>query len=212
VLNLVAAVIADWFLAHASWSDPIIHLVSRFGPGAAEGFKFYLPLILFALLFRLTWVTGYHAAEHQVVHAIEAGDDLLPEVVRRKPRVHPRCGTNLVVAVFLMSAFWNWRSGPLGDMAVVVAMLCTFFLWRRIGAVVQQYITTRPANRRQIESGILAGEQLMERYQDWPYGPQTGWQRIWNMGLLQVFGGFMLVLGLLFLLQFAHVPLPEITL
>jgi uncharacterized protein YqhQ len=53
-------------------------------------------LLLFALLFRLSWVTGYHAAEHQVVHTIEQGDDLRPEVVVAKPRVHPRCGSNLM--------------------------------------------------------------------------------------------------------------------
>ncbi len=31
-----------------------------------------------------------------VVHAIEEGEDLTLEKVRPMPRVHPRCGTNLV--------------------------------------------------------------------------------------------------------------------
>src|SRR5947207_7296260 len=64
--------------------------------------------LLFAFSFRLTRVSRFHAAEHQVVHAIEAGDDLSPAAVQSKPRVHPRCGTNLVVALLLISGLWNW--------------------------------------------------------------------------------------------------------
>jgi hypothetical protein len=161
--------------------------------------------LLFALLFRLSWVTGYHAAEHQVVHAMEAGDDLKPEVVRRKPRVHPRCGTNLVTAVLIMSFFWGNQS--LAGFEPLVAMIVTVVFWRRVGSWLQQWVTTRPATPDQIESGIAAGRQLMERYQK---GVPSGgvWRRVWNMGLLQVMSGWALVLGALWLLAWLGVPLP----
>ena len=43
-------------------------------------------LIAFALWFRLSWVAGYHAAEHQTVHAIERNEPLTPERVSQMPR------------------------------------------------------------------------------------------------------------------------------
>lgn len=179
-----------------------------------------LSLVLFAVLFRLSWITGYHAAEHQVVHTIEAGDELRPEVVRRKPREHPRCGTNLVAAVMIMTFFWKgssqfihipWLFGPMtwvDALNPLLAMLLTFFFWRRIGGWIQRNITTRPASPKQIESGIRAGRQLMERYQIRHLVRRRRFERVWNMGLLQVMAGWFLVVGLVALIGLV-VPLPE---
>jgi hypothetical protein len=161
---------------------------------------------LFALFFRLSWVTGYHAAEHQVVHTMEAGDDLKPEVVRRKPRVHPRCGTNLVTAVLIMSVFWG--KSLFYGYELLLAMLVTVIFWRRVGGWLQQYVTTRPASTRQIESGIAAGKQLMERYQKGQGGGGGMLQRIWNMGLLQVMSGWALVMAVLWVLGRLGLPIP----
>lgn len=49
-------------------------------------------------------VLEYHGAEHKVIHALEAGDRLVPERVRRYPRLHPRCGTSFLLQVVLVSA------------------------------------------------------------------------------------------------------------
>lgn len=169
--------------------------------------------LVFALLFRMSsFITGYHAAEHQVVHTIEAGDDLRPEVVSAKPRVHPRCGTNLVAAILIMSAFWKNSSGWFprldADTLVLLALLTTFFFWRRVGGFIQQHITTGPASTRQIQSGIKAGQELMERYQQRPPVRRKAIHRIWNMGLIQVVSGSLLVIGFVLLLEWLHVPLP----
>ncbi len=162
---------------------------------------------LFCLLFRLSWITGYHAAEHQVVHALEAGDDLDPEVVARKPRVHPRCGTNLTVAMLIVSAFWygdELRNGlnSFGyGFGALFAMIFILFSWRRLGAVVQQYVTTRPATLNQLRSGIKAAEELILDYRQNPHRRPNRFRRIWNMGILQVLGGAMSVIGFLAVLQ-----------
>src|SRR5262249_3714835 len=97
-----------------------------------------LSLLLFGVLFRYSWVTGLHAAEHQVVHAIEMGDDLTPEAVRRKPRIHPRCGTNLMTA---FGTFMLLRS--LGDGWDVIAFPVVLLTWRIFGGFLQQHVTTR---------------------------------------------------------------------
>lgn len=209
VLNLAAVVIADLLLSPGGWIHhlpaPAAWVKYVSGPG-----EYGFSMVVFALMFKLSWfITGYHAAEHQVVHAIEAGDDLYPEVVRSKPRVHPRCGTNLVAAVLIMTLFWTMRTDlPVGDAMVAVAMLTTLFLWRRVGGWLQQNVTTGPASPRQIQSGITAAQELMERYQKRPAVRMTQLQRIWNMGLVQVMSGSLLVLGLVYLLDWLQVPLP----
>ena len=45
----------------------------------------------------------YHGAEHKTIHALEAGDPLSVEAVRKYPTAHPRCGTEFLVVVILVS-------------------------------------------------------------------------------------------------------------
>ena len=204
-LSLLALWMAGEAFSPGGWIERIPALARTIGPLSPEGIQ-VAGTLMFALLFRLTWVTGYHAAEHQVVHTIEAGDDLLPDVVRRKPRVHPRCGTNIVAAMAIMWVFWHYRWLP--TLQPPLAMVATFFLWRRVGGWFQQYVTTRPASDRQIASGISAAEQLLDRYRSRGDERRRPLLRIWNMGLLQVLGGFALVLAALWLAELAGLPLP----
>jgi uncharacterized protein YqhQ len=48
-------------------------------------------------------VYQYHGAEHMSIHALEAGDPLTTEAVRRYPTAHPRCGTEFLVVVLIVS-------------------------------------------------------------------------------------------------------------
>jgi uncharacterized protein YqhQ len=45
----------------------------------------------------------YHGAEHMTIHALEAGVPLTVDAVRRYPTAHPRCGTEFLVVVILVS-------------------------------------------------------------------------------------------------------------
>ncbi len=45
----------------------------------------------------------YHGAEHMTIHALEAGDPLTVEEIRKYPTAHPRCGTEFLVVVILVS-------------------------------------------------------------------------------------------------------------
>ncbi len=120
---------------------------------------------IFLLLLRLLPLSGYHGAEHQVVHAIENGEPLKPANVAAMPRVHPRCGTNIIagVIVFLMVA--QMFSS---EVAALIAIFVLVFAWRVIGGYFQYYITTKPPNSKQLESGIKAGESLLEKYRQNP--------------------------------------------
>ena len=78
-------------------------------------FVVYLSVI--SLLPDLRRVFQYHAAEHKVINAYEAGEPLEPEIVQRYSLIHPRCGTAfllwvMVIAVFVFAFFgrpaWYW--------------------------------------------------------------------------------------------------------
>jgi uncharacterized protein YqhQ len=78
---------------------------------------FILYLLLIALLPDLRRVFQYHAAEHKVINAYEAGEELTPERVQRFSLIHPRCGTAfllwvMVIAIFVFAFFgrpvWYW--------------------------------------------------------------------------------------------------------
>ena len=150
-----------------------------------------LMFVVFMLLMRLTRLAGYHAAEHQTVHAIERCELLVPGVVRRMPRAHPRCGTNLLAAALI---FWNVKQAldyvpPLNGMVEIVAGLAALFVWRPVGTFLQERYTTKPADDREIASGIAAGDALLSRYlAEAPVRPSLS-RRIWCSGMLQILCG-----------------------
>ncbi len=45
----------------------------------------------------------YHGAEHMSIHTLEAGDPLTVEAARKYPTAHPRCGTEFLVVVLIVS-------------------------------------------------------------------------------------------------------------
>jgi len=74
-------------------------------------------LLVISLLPDLRRVFQYHAAEHKVINAYEAGEELTPERVQRFSLIHPRCGTAfllwvMVIAIFVFAFFgrphWYW--------------------------------------------------------------------------------------------------------
>lgn len=48
-------------------------------------------------------VFRFHGAEHQAINAMEEGVELTPDNCLRQTRLHPRCGTNFALLVFIVS-------------------------------------------------------------------------------------------------------------
>ncbi|HLK15575.1 MAG TPA: DUF1385 domain-containing protein [Fimbriimonadaceae bacterium] len=161
----------------------------------AENLANGVTLLGFAILLRLSPLAGYHAAEHQVVHALERGENLDLKTVARMPRVHPRCGTNVATGVMMASIIFGTDFGlpkAVADFQPLIAIVVGLAFWRRAGAVVQYWITTRPANRRQLEAGIRSGQALLNRYVEARNLRPNPWKSLWNSGMVQVGLGFML--------------------
>ena len=66
---------------------------------------FVLYLVVISLLPDLRRVFEYHAAEHKVINAYEAGEELVPERVQRFSLIHPRCGTAFLLWVMVIAIF-----------------------------------------------------------------------------------------------------------
>jgi uncharacterized protein YqhQ len=91
-------------------------------------FVAYLLLIAQAADVRRTF--QYHGAEHQAIHALEAGGPLTPDAARSHPTAHPRCGTEFLVVVLLVSIVvfalvgggpWWWLLGTRIVLVPVIA-------------------------------------------------------------------------------------------
>jgi uncharacterized protein YqhQ len=85
--------------------------------GVIKVIIFVLYLVAISFLPDLRRVFQYHAAEHKVINAYEAGEELRPEIVQRFSLIHPRCGTAfllwvMVIAIFVFAFFgrpvWYW--------------------------------------------------------------------------------------------------------
>ena len=122
-------------------------------------------------------VFEYHGAEHKTIHAYEKGLELNVENIRPFSRIHPRCGTNFLFIVMLISIFvfaflgWPdlfWRITSRIVLLPVVAgvsyeiiRLAAKYEHGIINTLVSpglylQYLTTREPNDDQIEVAIKA--------------------------------------------------------
>jgi len=77
-------------------------------------------------------VFQYHGAEHKTIHALEAGDPLTTDAVRKYPTAHPRCGTEFLVIVLALSIV---AFSLVGRQSVVVSIVTRIVLIPVIAAV-----------------------------------------------------------------------------
>src|SRR6185436_11493151 len=129
-------------------------------------------------------VFEYHGAEHMTIHALEAGDPLTTDAVRKYPTAHPRCGTEFLVVVIALSIFAFSLVGrqSLGIMVVsrlllIPVIAAVGYEILRFGArhrgnpvvkaimapgILVQMITTKRPTDDQIQVAIVSMEQALE--------------------------------------------------
>ena len=132
-------------------------------------------------------VFQYHGAEHKTIHAYENDLPLTVENVRAQSRLHPRCGTNFLLIVMVVSifvfAFLGWPNllerivSRVLLMPVVAGIAYEFirFAGRSESSFVKslvkpglalQYMTTREPEADQIEVAIRALEEVRPPEED----------------------------------------------
>ncbi len=141
-------------------------------------------LALIARMPDIRRVFEYHGAEHMTIHALEAGDPLTTDAVRKYPTAHPRCGTEFLVVVIILSIFAfslvgrqaiEWMVASRLLLVPVIAAIGYEIL--RFGArhranpivkaimapgILVQMITTKQPSDDQIEVAIVSMQQALE--------------------------------------------------
>lgn len=202
----LAVGLACWGLDQALGSQ-LCSIWSSLDPprGTSQAFLWLLlqglSIALFLVILRASPITQYHGAEHQVVHALERGCSLRPEAVSQMPRVHPRCGTNLLAAVAVFSGIVSVVTAlsPWSSSAIVGSLLgaaVTIRTWRRLGDALQKYVTTRRPTPLQLSRAIAAATHLQERCTAGAPGPANVVARLWLTGMPQVAVGVFVGLAL----------------
>jgi uncharacterized protein YqhQ len=90
-------------IARATTSNIQNGLVQHLVEGLIRVAIFLGYLLLIAQAGDVRRVFQYHGAEHMTIHALEAGDPLVVDAVRKYPTAHPRCGTEFLVVVIALS-------------------------------------------------------------------------------------------------------------
>jgi len=128
-------------------------------------------------------VFAYHGAEHKAINALEAGQPLDVEHVRRASKVHTRCGTGflLIVVVLSILVFALVGSPPvalriLSRVLLVPVIAAIAYELMRLGATYYRHrlvhwlmapslalqgLTTREPDDGQIECAIVALERVL---------------------------------------------------
>ncbi|MGZ6341256.1 MAG: DUF1385 domain-containing protein, partial [Candidatus Limnocylindrales bacterium] len=128
-------------------------------------------------------VFQYHGAEHMTIHALEHGDPLVPAAIRKYPTAHPRCGTEFLVVVIIMSILAFSLVGRQDAVAMVASRVLLIPIivalsyellrftarhrgnrlvrWFAAPGIWVQAITTRQPTDDMIEVAIVSMEQAL---------------------------------------------------
>lgn len=167
--------------------------------GAIKLSIFVVYLLIMSQMSDIKRVFQYHGAEHKSIFAYERGEDLTVENVRAMPRLHPRCGTNFMFVVIMISilifTFVNvhnvWLRSAIKLLAFPLVAGISYEVIRLAGkyqnpftralvmpGLMMQHITTKEPDEDQIEVAIaslravLEDEGIIEKQETAPVQPE----------------------------------------
>jgi uncharacterized protein YqhQ len=176
LFKVTPALITNWLPIETTGAFVVIEGLIR-----VTFFIAYLGVI--SLLPDLRRVFQYHGAEHKAINALEAGEELTPENVKKFSLIHPRCGTAfllwvMVIAIFVFAFFgqpaWYWlitsRILLLPVIAGLAYELIRFASKHQHNRIVMtllapgmwlQRLTTREPTLEQVEVSIRALKEVL---------------------------------------------------
>jgi len=96
-------------------------------------------LVLYCLIIKSTSIGQYHAAEHQIANAFERDPNLTLEKVKKQPRTHNDCGTNLVISFFICYVLLFMIFGD-SAWVLLVSWIIGYEVWRNEPKVIWNLI------------------------------------------------------------------------
>lgn len=210
-LGLALTYVVSWVIEQfAAW--PLTGMLLMVGPEISPTEAPWLELALnvlmllsFLVLMRVTPLSGYHAAEHKVIGAIEHFGEPTMENARIMPRAHIRCGSNLLAGLLPLLLFGPplYLISPIA--AVVIAILGWSFRFH-LGYLIQQVFATKEPTERQLRAGLEAGRKILRLWRESGGRPVPPLVGFWRRGLAQMFLGMFLGMTLLqYVYQHLHV-------
>lgn len=148
---------------------------------------FILYIYLISKMKDIQRVFEYHGAEHKSIFCYEAGEELTPENAKKYERLHPRCGTNFLLIVMLISivlfSFLGWPGVVMRIVSriiflpVVAGLSYELIKWlgksdsalARIlsyPGLMLQNLTTREPDEKQLEVAIAALKAVIPEGED----------------------------------------------
>ncbi|HEM55126.1 MAG: hypothetical protein C0177_03660 [Fervidicoccus fontis] len=160
-----------------------------FDPYTLSLFSIILPLVIFLFLIKFSKLSKLHGAEHKVAHAIESGDILSKNSVNSYSRVHKRCGTNLLILLFLLQIMVIYINP-------ILACVIALFTWRALGNKIQFYITTSEPGEKEINNALFAGRDFMKNYFNTIINNVkiSSFRKVYNLGIFQILSGYFFVI------------------
>ena len=151
----------------------------------------FLILLSFLTLMRITPLSGYHAAEHKVIGAIEHFGEPTRERARMMPRAHRRCGTNLLAGLLPLLVL----SEPLYRISPILAVIVVVLGWQFrfvVGYFIQAIFATKEPTDRQLDAALRSGKSVLERWRESVGERVPPLIGFWRRGMLQLFGGMLI--------------------
>lgn len=194
--------VVSWLLQQI-YGIPLAHVLLMFqttvepgtGPWVDVGLNVLL-LLSFLTLMRISPLSGYHAAEHKVIAAIEHFGEPTKERARMMPRAHRRCGSNLLAGILPLLLLAEPLSRISWMLAVVVAVLGWQFRYQ-VGYLIQAIFATKEPTEHQLEAGLASGRRVLQRWRERAGERLPPLVVFWRRGMLQMFGGMLAGLWLI---------------
>ncbi|MFL0250505.1 DUF1385 domain-containing protein [Clostridium neuense] len=120
IVSLIFAItiffIIPTFAANLFFKLKLNNIALNFIEGVIRVIIFIAYIYLIGKMSDINRVFQYHGAEHKTVFCYENEDELTPENASKYSRFHPRCGTNFLFLVMIVSiivfSFTKWSSLP----------------------------------------------------------------------------------------------------
>jgi uncharacterized protein YqhQ len=140
--------------------------------GGVLGFFAQFPVLPLLLVFfaamKFTSIGRYHGAEHKAVAAYERYGEVTLDGARGSNRVHPRCGTNILIYILiaaLLDPLIGWWGYAILQFILISEAWYVFGESRAsiaVGNFLQKYITTSEPKRSELEVAVESLNQLLQ--------------------------------------------------
>ncbi len=153
--------------------------------GVTRVFIFFLYIAAIGLWGEMKRIYQYHGAEHKVIYAFEANEELTVENARKYKPFHPRCGTSFLLIVMIISIItfmfipqeWSFVEKLLARLVLVPLVAGVSFEALRFSArlkdhpvmgvlvfpgMLLQRLTAHEPDDAQIETAIAALKEVLK--------------------------------------------------